>query len=127
MVTSSSGAHLPTRPLTVPSWVVDSDIPLHSVSFSTPAQHSLQEIVGQKQLKFYHSYDDVVEFISQVCLLSYYPASYLILFYSFVFSLSFCFRFFVKMSVECIREEVRLLILHRKEKVRRARKVFCVV
>lgn len=66
MVTTSTGSPLPIRPLTVPSWIVESDIPLLPLSFTSSAELSLQEIVQQKLLKFYPSYSEVVEFISQV-------------------------------------------------------------
>ena len=73
MVTSSDGQPLKLRPLQVPNWIVESDIPLLPVSFTPEAYEVIQELIVNKVLKFCTTFEDATELISQVSNRSFFP------------------------------------------------------
>jgi len=70
MARSAENQPLIQRPLTVPAWIVDSDISLRPVTFSPQASAFLESAVSRKFLQYVHSVSECVEFITQVTLSS---------------------------------------------------------
>lgn len=66
MATSADGTPLQSRKLSVPEWVVDSDIVMQSVNITEEARKSLEEAVTEGVCKHYHSVENLIEFITQV-------------------------------------------------------------
>ena len=54
------------RRLTVPSWIVDSDIPLHPVVFDECAMQALDDIVLDRMLSHCHTSTEATDLITQV-------------------------------------------------------------
>ena len=69
MATSADGTPLLSRKLTVPDWVVDSDIVMQSVHITEEARESLEAAVREGVCKHYRDIDSLIEFITQVCYL----------------------------------------------------------
>ncbi len=66
MARTASGEPLPIRNLRVPNWIVDSDIPLRTVTFSAEAMCVIEEAIKESKLLFYDRIGDCIEFITQV-------------------------------------------------------------
>lgn len=69
MATDDAGNALATRPLTVPNWIVDSDIPLNNVFFSEEASQLLDLAFVRKSAKLQRisrSKEEILELIKQV-------------------------------------------------------------
>lgn len=66
MATSADGTPLQSRKLSVPDWVVDSDIVMQRVRISEEARRSLEQAVIEGVCKHYRDVDSLIEFITQV-------------------------------------------------------------
>ncbi len=66
MAYNANGEMLPIRKLNVPKWVVDTDIPLLPVHFTTEVESTLQYAVSKKKLKFCKSKTEAIDLITQV-------------------------------------------------------------
>ena len=53
-------------PLSVPSWIIDADVPMRSVTVSKEAATCLRELVGEKCLRFCESEAQALQLIEQV-------------------------------------------------------------
>lgn len=66
MAMTSDNRPLIQTALTVPSWIVDTDISLLPVNFSSSAIQFVDDAIDQKWLKFSKTREDCIEFITQV-------------------------------------------------------------
>jgi hypothetical protein len=66
MAVSANNQPLPLRSLNVPSWVVDSDIPMLPVKISDSSMQFIELAVGRNWLKFCKSKQEVIELVTQV-------------------------------------------------------------
>ena len=56
------------RRLKVPSWIIDSDIPLHPVIFEAPALEALDDLILDRLLAHCSSSTQAIDLITQVSL-----------------------------------------------------------
>lgn len=68
MAVNEDDTVLPHKPLKVPNWIVDADIPLLPVKYGPQVLLALREIVERKVLRHYHCFEEVLNFVTQVCL-----------------------------------------------------------
>ena len=66
MAYSANGTMLPLRKLQVPSWVVDTDIPLLPVHFPDSVVATLEMATKRKKLKFCKDANEAMELVTQV-------------------------------------------------------------
>lgn len=70
MATTADGIKLPIRPLQVPEWVVESDIPMKPVLFSPSAEVDIQSLFSrgrsQRQRRISQTQEEATELIKQV-------------------------------------------------------------
>ena len=66
MARNANNEMLPMRKLTVPSWVVDTDIPLLPVQFPVTVTDTIQQAIQRKKLKYCRNKQEAIELITQV-------------------------------------------------------------
>lgn len=66
MALMADGTRLQQRPLTVPSWIVDADIPMRNVNLTPAAADSLRDFVRRKEMKFCEDEVHALHLIEQV-------------------------------------------------------------
>lgn len=66
MAKDQDGRALQQRELEVPSWIIDSDIPMRQVIFTPEAEESLRSVVSKKGMRFCDSFEHGRDLIVQV-------------------------------------------------------------
>jgi hypothetical protein len=64
----SDGSDYKERRLKVPSWIVDSDIPLHPVAFENGALEALEDLVLDRMLSHCSTKAQAINLITQVLI-----------------------------------------------------------